>query len=196
MYTLPPLPYAYEALEPFISAETLHYHYDKHHQTYVDNLNRLLQGKEESSKTLEEIIISSEGKDQSIFNNAAQIWNHTFYWNSMKPQGGEEPTGALAEAINRDFGSFAQMKTLFKEKATAHFGSGWCWLVQNADKKLEIITTKDAELPLTKGKTALIVCDLWEHAYYIDYRNARAKYLDQFLDHLVNWNFAVQNYTA
>lgn len=196
MHKLPPLPYSYDALSPFISAETLHFHYDKHHQTYVDNLNKLIQGKPQESQNLEDIIMSSHTTEKGIFNNAAQVWNHSFYWNSMKPQGGGNPTGGLAQAIESDFGSFDKMKDLFKQAAVSQFGSGWAWLVVNEDQKLEILQTGNAELPLTLGKKALVTCDVWEHAYYIDYRNVRAEYVGKFLDQLVNWDFAAQNYSS
>ncbi len=182
-FTLPDLPYAKDALEPHISAETLDYHYGKHHQTYVDKLNGLVDGTDMASKSLEEIIRSSEG---GVFNNAAQVWNHTFYWHCLSPSGGGEPTGKLAELINRDFGSFADFKTKFTETAINTFGSGWAWLVQNPDGSLAITSTSNAQTPLTGQATPLLTCDVWEHAYYVDYRNARPKYMDAFWS-VVNW---------
>jgi Fe-Mn family superoxide dismutase len=189
-FELPPLPYAKDALAPHISAETLEYHYGKHHQAYVTNLNKLVEGKPEASKSLEEIIKSSEG---GVFNNAAQIWNHTFYWKSMKPNGGGQPTGDLADAIKRDFGSFEKFAEEFTAAATTQFGSGWAWLVLNADKKLAVTKTGNADLPLKHGHKALLTIDVWEHAYYIDFRNARPKYIETFLKSLANWDFAAAN---
>lgn len=188
-FQLPPLPYEMNALEPYISRETLEYHYGKHHQTYVTNLNNLVPGTEFEHKSLEEIILKANG---GIFNNAAQVWNHTFYWESMAPKAGGEPTGALLKAIEQDFGSFAQFKEAFTKSATTLFGSGWTWLVKNKEGKLEIVNTSNAANPLTEGKTPLMTCDVWEHAYYIDVRNARAKYIENFW-HLVNWEFAAKN---
>lgn len=189
---LPPLPYEQNALEPHISAETLEFHYGKHHQTYVTNLNNLIKGTENENKSLEDIIKSSSG---GIFNNAAQIWNHTFYWNSLSPNGGGEPSGALAEAINAKFGSFAEFKEAFSKTAITTFGSGWGWLVKNEDGSLELVSTSNAGCPLTNNQTPLLTCDVWEHAYYIDYRNARPKYLEAFWN-LVNWEFASQNFSS
>jgi len=189
-FELDPLPYAKNALAPHLTEETLSFHYDKHHTAYLNNLKGLLEGKPEADKSLEEIVKTSSG---GVFNNAAQVWNHTFYWNSMKPAGGGEPSGALADAIKRDFGSFADFKKQFAEAAVKQFGSGWAWLVKEGDK-LKITTTGNAETPITKGATALITCDVWEHAYYIDYRNLRAKYVDTFLEKLVNWDFAAANF--
>ena len=188
-FELPPLPYAKDALAPHISAETLEFHYGKHHKAYIDKLKSLLEGKPEANKTLEEIILSSEG---GVFNNAAQVWNHTFYWNSLKPGGGGAPTGDLAAAIDRDFGSLDKFKELFTAAAIGQFGSGWAWLVSEGDK-LKITTTGNADLPLKHGQKALLTCDVWEHAYYIDFRNARPKYLEMFLNSLVNWDFALVN---
>ncbi|MCH2188688.1 superoxide dismutase [Fe] [Candidatus Gracilibacteria bacterium] len=188
-YELPQLPYAIDALAPHISQETLEFHYGKHHQTYVNNLNNLVTGTEFEGKTLEEIIVSSQG---GIFNNAAQIWNHTFYWNSLSPNGGGEPTGVLGEKIVESFGSFEAFKEQFTSKATTNFGSGWTWLVQNDTGALEILNTDDAECALTHPVTPLLVLDVWEHAYYIDYRNARPKYIESFWN-LVNWEFAGEN---
>ena len=189
-FTLPPLPYDKGALAPHISAETLDFHYGKHHQAYVTNLNKLLEGKPEASKSLEEIVLSSEG---GVFNNAAQVWNHTFYWQSMKPQGGGAPTGDLAAAITRDFGSVEKFGEEFTAAATTQFGSGWAWLVLGKDKKLSVTKTGNADLPLKHGQTPLLTIDVWEHAYYIDYRNARPKYIETYLKSLVNWDFALAN---
>jgi Fe-Mn family superoxide dismutase len=189
-HELPPLPYAKNALEPHISAETIEYHYGKHHQTYVTNLNNLVKGTELEAMALEDIVRKSSG---GVFNNAAQVWNHTFYWNCLKPQGGGEPTGALADAINNAFGSFAAFKEKFSTSAVTNFGSGWTWLVKNADGSVELVNTSNAGTPMTTGKTALLTCDVWEHAYYIDYRNARAKYVESFWN-LVNWDFVARNY--
>jgi Fe-Mn family superoxide dismutase len=188
-FTLPPLPYDKNALAPHISSETLDYHYGKHHQAYVTNLNKLVEGKPEASKSLEEIIKTSEA---GVFNNAAQIWNHTFYWSSMKPGGGGQPTGDLLAAIVRDFGSFDKFKEEFTTAATTQFGSGWAWLVLNAGK-LSVTKTGNADLPLKHGQTALLTIDVWEHAYYIDFRNARPKYIETYLAHLANWDFALEN---
>ena len=189
-FELDPLPYAKNALAPHLTEETLTFHYEKHHTAYLNNLKGLLEGKPEAEKSLEEIVKTSSG---GVFNNAAQVWNHTFYWNSMKPSGGGEPSGALADAVRRDFGSFADFKKQFADAAVKQFGSGWAWLVKEGDK-LKITTTGNAETPITKGATALITCDVWEHAYYIDYRNLRAKYVDTFLEKLVNWDFAAANF--
>jgi len=189
-FTLPPLPYDKTALAPHISGETLDYHYGKHHQAYVTNLNKLVEGKPEASKSLEDIILASDG---GVFNNAAQIWNHTFYWQSMKPNGGGQPTGDLADAINRDFGSFDKFAEEFTAAATTQFGSGWAWLVLGKDKKLAVTKTPNADLPLKHGQKALLTIDVWEHAYYIDFRNQRPKYIETFLKHLANWDFALAN---
>lgn len=191
-FELPALPYARDALLPHISPETIDYHYGKHHQAYVTNLNKMIEGTEFADKSLEDIIKSSEG---GVFNNAAQIWNHTFYWNSLSPNGGGAPEGALAEAINAAFGSFDEFKQKFTASALGNFGSGWTWLVSNADGKLEIVNTSNALTPLTdEGVTPLLTVDVWEHAYYVDYRNARPEYLNHFWD-LVNWEFAASNLT-
>ncbi|MDD5113371.1 MAG: superoxide dismutase [Fe] [Methylococcaceae bacterium] len=191
-FELPALPYAKDALAPHISAETLEYHYGKHHQTYVTNLNNLIVGTEFEGLSLEEIVKKSSG---GIFNNAAQVWNHTFYWNSLTPNGGGEPTGALAEAINATFGSFAKFKEELTKTAVTTFGSGWAWLVKNADGSLALVSTSNAATPLTAGQTPLLTVDVWEHAYYIDYRNARPAYLEAFWA-LVNWDFAAKNFAA
>ncbi len=187
-FTLPELPYKKDALAPHISAETLEYHHGKHHAAYVNNLNKLLDGKE-AGKSLEDIIKSSDG---GVFNNAAQIWNHTFYWHSMKPNGGGQPTGDLADAIKRDFGSFDKLKEDFSQAAATQFGSGWAWLVLH-DGKLSVTKTGNADLPMKHGQKAILTIDVWEHAYYIDYRNLRPKYIETFLNHLVNWDFALAN---
>lgn len=184
-FTLPELPYAPDALAPHISAETIDYHYGKHHKKYVDTLNELVAGTPDAEKSLEDIIKSSDGK---IFNNAAQVWNHTFYWNCLAPNGGGQPSGKLADALNSAFGSFEDFKKAFTEAAVTQFGSGWAWLVQKADGSLAIEKTGNAETPLTSGSKPLMTCDVWEHAYYIDYRNARPKYVDAFWN-LVNWDF-------
>ncbi|AKH89081.1 superoxide dismutase [Fe] [Edwardsiella tarda] len=188
-FELPALPYAKNALEPHISAETLEYHYGKHHNTYVVNLNNLIKGSEFEGKSLEEIIKTSSG---GIFNNAAQVWNHTFYWHCLSPNGGGEPTGALADAINAAFGSFAAFQEALTKSAVANFGSGWTWLVKKADGSLAIVNTSNAATPLTGEDKPLLTVDVWEHAYYIDYRNARPKYLENFWA-LVNWEFVAQN---
>ncbi len=187
---LPALPYARDALAPHISEETLDFHYGKHHATYVDKLNAAIEGTQLAEQSLEDIIKSSDG---GLFNNAAQIWNHTFYWHSLSPEGGGDPQGALADAISTSFGSVAAFKEQFNASAVGNFGSGWTWLVQNTDGSLAIINTDDAETPLTdEGVTPLLTCDVWEHAYYIDYRNARPSYLEAFWS-LVNWEFAASN---
>jgi Fe-Mn family superoxide dismutase len=189
-FELPALPYEKNALEPHISAETLEYHYGKHHATYVTKLNGLVEGTDMASKSLEEIVKSSEG---GVFNNAAQIWNHTFYWNCLSPNGGGEPTGALADAIKAKWGSFADFKAALNDKAVNNFGSSWTWLVKTANG-LDIVNTSNAGTPLTDSSvTPLLTVDLWEHAYYIDYRNARPKYLEGFWS-LVNWEFAAANF--
>lgn len=190
-FELPELPYAMNALAPHISEETLEYHYGKHHKTYVDKLNGLLAGTADADKSLEEVIKSSSG---GVFNNAAQVWNHTFYWNCLSPNGGGEASGAIAEAINAAFGSFDQFKEAFTTSAVNNFGSGWTWLVKNADGSVAIVNTSNAATPLTEeGVTPLLTCDVWEHAYYIDYRNLRPKYMEAFWA-LVNWEFVNQNF--
>jgi superoxide dismutase, Fe-Mn family len=188
-FTLPELPYSKDALAPTISVETLEFHYGKHHQAYVTNLNKLVEGTPYATMTLEEIIKKADG---GIFNNAAQVWNHTFYWNCMKPNGGGEPTGKLAELITKSFGDFAKFKEKFTTAAQTQFGSGWAWLVQNADGSLAVEKTSNAENPMTKNQTPLMTCDVWEHAYYIDYRNARPVYVENFWK-LVNWDFISKN---
>jgi Fe-Mn family superoxide dismutase len=191
-HVLPALPYDKSALAPHISAETLEYHYGKHHQTYVTNLNNLIKGTEFEGLSLEEIVKKSSG---GIFNNAAQVWNHTFYWNSLSPQGGGEPSGALADAVNKSFGSFEKFKEALTQTAVTTFGSGWAWLVKNADGSLALVSTSNAATPLTTDQKPLLTVDVWEHAYYIDYRNARPKYLEAFWN-LVNWDFAAKNFAA
>jgi Fe-Mn family superoxide dismutase len=191
-YELPALPYAQNALEPVISEETIGYHYGKHHQTYVTNLNNLVPGTEFEGKPLEEIIMSAS---TGIFNNAAQVWNHTFYWNCLSPNGGGEPSGALAEAINGTFGSFDEFKKQFSTSAATNFGSGWTWLVKNSDGSIEIFNTSNAGSPMTDGKTALLTVDVWEHAYYVDYRNARPQYLEEIWK-LINWDFVGANFSS
>ncbi|HNH37715.1 MAG TPA: Fe-Mn family superoxide dismutase [Microthrixaceae bacterium] len=188
-FELPPLPYAQDALAPHISAETLEYHYGKHHQAYVTNLNKLVEGTEFENASLEDVILKSDG---GLFNNSAQVWNHTFYWNSMSPNGGGAPTGAVADAIDGAFGSYDDFKAKFAEAATTQFGSGWAWLVDNGSG-LEIMKTSNADLPMKHGAKALLTIDVWEHAYYIDFRNARPNYISTFLDSLVNWDFVAQN---
>ncbi|MGT2454850.1 superoxide dismutase [Fe] [Cupriavidus basilensis] len=188
----PPLPYAHDALAPHISKETLEFHHDKHHQTYVTNLNNLIKGTEFENSTLEEIVKKSSG---GIFNNAAQVWNHTFYWDSLKPNGGGQPTGALADAINAKFGSFDKFKEEFTKTAVGTFGSGWAWLVKKADGSLDLVSTSNAATPLTTDAKPLLTCDVWEHAYYIDYRNARPKYVEAFWN-VVNWDFASKNFAG
>ena len=190
-FELPALPYEQNALEPHISAETLEYHYGKHHATYVTKLNGLVEGTDMENKSLEEIIKSSDG---GVFNNAAQVWNHTFYWHCLSPNGGGEPTGALAEAINAKWGSFADFHAAFNDKAVNNFGSSWTWLVKTADGGLDIVNTSNAQTPISGDDlTPVLTVDLWEHAYYIDYRNARPKYLENFWA-LVNWEFASSNF--
>jgi Fe-Mn family superoxide dismutase len=188
-YKLPPLPFSNDALEPVISKETIEYHYGKHHQAYVTNLNKLIADTEFADLSLEEIIKKSSG---GIFNNAAQVYNHTFYWNCLAPNAGGEPKGELAEAINEAFGSFAAFKEKFSAAAIGTFGSGWAWLVKNSAGKLEIVSTSNAVNPLIDNKKPLLTCDVWEHAYYIDYRNARPTYVEKFWD-LVNWDFVASN---
>ncbi len=196
-FSLPPLPYADTALEPLISAHTLSFHYGKHHKTYVDNLNKLVEGKDLAQMSLEQIIHASAGKADmaGVFNNAAQIWNHTFYWNSMKPNGGGMPTGAIAAAIDKDLGGYDKFKADFAAAAVTQFGSGWAWLVSDAGT-LKIVKTGNAEVPLTKGQKPLLTIDVWEHAYYLDYQNLRAKYVETLIDKLLNWDFANANLAA
>jgi Fe-Mn family superoxide dismutase len=190
MHTLPALPYAKTALAPHISAETIEFHYGKHHQTYVDNLNRLIVGTEFEKLPLEAIVTKAQGP---IFNNAAQVWNHTFYWNGLAPGKGGEPTGGLADAIAKTFGSFAKFREQFTQSAVTLFGSGWAWLVRKKDGSLALVQTSNAANPMTSGDTPILTCDVWEHAYYVDYRNARAKYVEAFWS-LVNWDAAAKNF--
>jgi Fe-Mn family superoxide dismutase len=191
-HVLPELPYAKNALEPHISAETLEFHYGKHHATYVDKLNGMIEGTEFESASLEEIILGSSG---GIFNNAAQIWNHSFYWDGLSPNGGGKPEALLADAIDSEFGSFEQFKEAFTASALANFGSGWTWLVKNSSGSLEIVNTDDAANPMNAGHTPILTCDVWEHAYYIDYRNKRPDYINAFWN-LVNWDFVASKFAA
>jgi Fe-Mn family superoxide dismutase len=190
-FELPALPYAPDALAPHISEQTIGFHYGKHHQTYVTNLNGLVAGTELEGKSLEDVIVAAE--PGGVFNNAAQVWNHTFYWHSMTPGGGGEPDGELKTAIDQSFGSVDEFKQTFTDKAKTLFGSGWTWLAIGAGGGLEIVQTKDADLPLKHGQTALLTLDVWEHAYYLDYQNARPAYIETWLDKLVNWEFAAAN---
>ena len=196
-FELPDLPYAKDALEPHISANTFDFHHGKHHNTYVVNLNNMTADTDMASMSLEDIMKATAGdaSKAGIFNNAAQVWNHTFFWNSMSPNGGGEPTGAIADAINASFGSYADFKEAFKTAGMTQFGSGWAWLVKNGDK-LEVVKTPNAECPLTDGMTPILTCDVWEHAYYLDYQNRRPDFLEAFLDNLVNWDFANANFAG
>ena len=189
-HTLPPLPYPMDALQPHISKETLEYHYGKHHQAYITNLNNLIKGTEFENASLEDIIKKSSG---GVFNNSAQVWNHTFFWNCMKPNGGGTPTGAVANAINQKWGSFDKFKEEFSKSAVSNFGSGWTWLVKKGDGSVDIVNTSNAGTPLTTADVPLLTCDVWEHAYYIDYRNARPKFVEAFWN-LVNWDFVAKNF--
>lgn len=188
-HTLPPLPYAMDALQPHISKETLEYHYGKHHQAYVTNLNNLIKGTEYENASLEEIIKKSSG---GVFNNSAQVWNHTFFWNCMAPNAGGAPTGALADAINAKYGSYDKFKEEFTKSCVTNFGSGWTWLVKKGDGSVDIVNTSNAGTPLTSADKPLLTCDVWEHAYYIDYRNARPKFVEAFWN-VVNWDFVMSN---
>ncbi|CAK0747277.1 superoxide dismutase (Fe) [Gammaproteobacteria bacterium] len=192
VHTLPILPYAKDALAPHMSAETLEYHYGKHQQAYVTNLNNLIAGTDFEKMTLEELVLKSSG---GLFNNAAQVWNHTFFWNCLSPQGGGAPSGVLAEAIDQTFGSFTAFKEAFTKTAVTTFGSGWGWLVKTQDGKLELLSTSNAGTPATSGKKPLLTCDVWEHAYYIDYRNLRPKFVEAFWN-LVNWEFVAANFNG
>jgi Fe-Mn family superoxide dismutase len=194
-HMLPPLPYDKSALEPHISANTLSFHYGKHHQAYVTNLNNLLKDHPLASATLEEVIKQSHGNAEltGIFNNAAQVWNHTFYWNCMKPQGGGDPSTALKVKIEKAFDSLDKFKAEFKQAAVSQFGSGWAWLVADEMGNLKIMKTGNADLPLVHGMRALLTCDVWEHAYYLDYQNRRPDYVDTFMTHLINWDFVESN---
>lgn len=197
MLQLAPLPYAKDALAPFISENTLNFHYDKHHMGYLNNLNKLVEGTDFATATLEKIITDSHGKAEktAIFNNAAQVWNHTFYWNSMKPNGGGKPSGALLKKINETWGDFETFSAAFKEAGITQFGSGWVWLVLK-DGALSVIKTGNADIPMVHGAAALLTCDVWEHAYYLDYQNRRADYIGEFLRDIANWDFAAANYEA
>jgi Fe-Mn family superoxide dismutase len=188
-FQVPPLPYEKNALEPVMKQETLEFHYEKHHKGYMTKLKSLIEGKPDEQKSLVELIRTSSG---GVFNNAAQVWNHTFYWNSLKPKGGGKPTGAIATAINESFGDYDAFRKQFVEAATTQFGSGWAWLVREGGK-LKIVKTPNAETPLTTAAKPILTIDVWEHAYYIDFRNARPKYIDTYLDHLANWEFASAN---
>ena len=191
-FELPKLPYEMDALAPMISKETLEYHYGKHHKAYVTNLNNLITGTEFEGQSLENIIMKSSG---GIFNNSAQVWNHTFYWNCMTPKSSGEPQGKLADAIKKSFGSFDEFKKKFSQTAIATFGSGWGWLVKNAQGEVELLSTSNADLPMKHDKKALLTCDVWEHAYYIDYRNLRPSYVENFWK-LVNWDFVERNFSS
>ena len=193
-FELPPLPYPETALEPYYSAKTISFHYGKHHKAYVDNLNKLLPGSPYEDSSLEEIIRATAGDQTKVgfFNNAAQVWNHTFFWNCMQPRGGGRPTGALAERIDASFGGYEKFAEQFKAAAVGRFGSGWAWLISEAGE-LKIMSTPNAENPMSLGKVALLTVDVWEHAYYLDYQNRRPDFVQTFLDHLVNWDFVGQN---
>lgn len=195
MHLLPALPYSKESLTPYMTSTTLDFHYGKHHQAYVDNLNKLILGTEFENKSLEDIVLSSYQKHTSIFNNAAQVWNHTFFWQCMKPNGGGRPSSHFGSMIDKDFGSFEAFSNEFKQAALTQFGSGWAWLVLD-NGTLKIVKTSNAELPMTANQKALLTCDVWEHAYYIDYQNRRMDYVDVFLTHLVNWDFVEENLKA
>jgi superoxide dismutase, Fe-Mn family len=194
-FTLPELPWAKDALAPTISAETIEYHHGKHHKAYVDNLNKFAPGTKYETQSLEDVIKASynQASEKKIFNNAAQVWNHTFFWNSMAPKAGGPPTGTIAAAIDRAFGSFGDFQKKFNEAAVGQFGSGWAWLVKTADGGLAIETTSNADTPFAAGKTCILTLDVWEHAYYIDYRNARAKFAEEWWK-VVNWDFANKNF--
>ena len=198
-FELPPLPYAQDALEPTVSAKTLSFHHGKHHKAYIDKTNELARKAGMENKTLLQIIKAAAGKDdkegKTLFNNAAQAWNHSFYWHSMTPGGGGKPTGKLAAAIDKDFGSFEAFAKEFSEAATTQFGSGWAWLVVDGGK-LKVMKTGNAETPIAKGKTPLITIDVWEHAYYLDYQNKRPDYIKAWLEKVVNWSFAAENFTS
>ncbi|MEZ5813790.1 MAG: superoxide dismutase [Alphaproteobacteria bacterium] len=192
-FELPELPYAYDALDPYMSAETLEFHHDKHHNAYVTNGNKILEGCDHMGNTLEEVVLNAHKQGNAgLFNNAGQHWNHTHFWNWMKPNGGGNRPGNLDAAINDSFSSFESFRAKFLEAGATQFGSGWCWLVMNKDGKLEVTKTANADNPLTSGQTALLGCDVWEHSYYIDYRNARPKYLEAFVDSLVNWEYVAE----
>ena len=192
VHTLPDLPFAKDALAPHMSAETLEYHHDKHHNAYVTNLNNLIKGTDNESKSLEDIVKSAPAG--GLYNNAAQVWNPTFFWNCLKPGGGGQPGGPLANAINAKWGSYDDFKMAFAASAGGNFGSGWTWLVKKADGSVDIVNMGAACTPLTTGDKALLCIDVWEHAYYIDHRNARPKFIETFLNNLVNWSFAERNF--
>lgn len=196
-YELPPLPYAYTALEPYITKSTLEFHHDKHHAAYVNNYNAAVKGTELDSKSLEEVIkaIANDADKKGIFNNAAQAWNHSFYWNCIKPGGGGAPTGALADKITADFGSFEKFVEEFKQAGATQFGSGWAWLVLD-NGTLKVVKTPNAENPMTAGQTPLLTMDVWEHAYYLDYQNRRPDYMSDFITKLINWDFVAANFAA
>uniref|UniRef100_A0A7S0YJF9 Superoxide dismutase n=2 Tax=Polytomella parva TaxID=51329 RepID=A0A7S0YJF9_9CHLO len=197
-FDLKPPPYALDALEPHMSKETLDYHWGKHHRAYNDMLNKLVAGTALETKSLDEVVVASwnNGNPTPVFNQAAQVWNHTFFWESMKPNGGGVPSGKLAEAIDRDFGSFDKFKDEFKNAGATQFGSGWAWLLVDREGKLSISKTPNAVNPITEGKTAVLTMDVWEHAYYIDYRNARPNYMGVFVEKLVNWDVVAERYAA
>lgn len=193
VFSLPPLPYSPSALEPYMSVKTFSFHYDKHHKTYVDNLNNIIKDTDLINFSLEDIIKQTHNKSDKIgiFNNAAQVWDHTFFWNCMQPNGGGKPVGKIAALIDNYFGSYEKFASDFKQAAISQFGSGWAWLVQN-EKGLGISKTSNADLPIVYGDKALLTCDVWEHAYYLDYQNRRADFVQVFLDHLINWDFVNQ----
>jgi Fe-Mn family superoxide dismutase len=195
---MPRLPYPDDALAPVISATTIGFHYGKHHKTYYDNMVRLVSGTDLADRPVEEIVRTTfrDPNRTALYNNAAQVWNHTFYWNSMRSQGGGEPGGALAQRIGKDFGDFTGFKKAFAEAAIGQFGSGWAWLVEGKDKKLEVARTPNADTPMAAGAKCLLTCDVWEHAYYLDWQNRRADYVAAWLDKLVNWDFASRNFGA
>ena len=195
-FELPALPYATDALEPYMSANTFSFHHAKHHKAYVDNLNRLIEGTDLAGKSLVEIVRASEGKTPGVFNNAAQVWNHTFFWHSMKPGGGGKPTGAIGERIESDFGGYDAFAEAFKTAGATQFGSGWAWLVLSESGKLAVVKTGNAETPFTRGDKPLLTLDVWEHAYYLDYQNLRPKFIETYLNSLVNWDFANANLDA
>ncbi|ACY19321.1 superoxide dismutase [Haliangium ochraceum] len=192
-FELPKLPYAEDALEPHISKETIQYHYGKHHQGYVNKVNAAVENTPNADLSIDELVrkVAGDAGSKKLFNSAAQVWNHTFYWNCLSPNGGGEPTGAIAEAINKSFGSFADFKSKFSDAAAGQFGSGWAWLIKGDDGGVSIVTTSDAETPMAEGKTCVLTIDVWEHAYYVDYRNARPKYIEAFWN-IVNWDFVNQ----
>jgi Fe-Mn family superoxide dismutase len=197
-FSLPPLPYPEDALAPVISATTIGFHYGKHHRAYVDNLNKAVADTDFAHKSLDDVVkaTANDPARVAIFNNAAQDWNHTFYWNSMRPNGGGMPTGTIADHIKDSFGDYAKFRQEFATAAVTQFGSGWAWLVQDQDKKLKVVKTANADTPMARGATCLLTCDVWEHAYYLDYQNRRPDYVNAWLDKLVNWDFASQHLTA